>query len=162
MRGTLQHHHSFLINFVLLLLYCYATVVIGSFNLWVLHLEFQLYLLFEKEGIGLRCRVTNDNWMKIIRLNFLIFENSGERKNHISKLPTWCHWWTRLSRIISSTNFNAQFNNTCMSHYYPRHVSGLDMPTLRRNNCTNTASGILALISGCTIHRLRAVCSQPV
>ena len=61
-----------------------------------------------------------------------------------------------------STNFNAQFNNTCMSHYYPRHVSGLDMPILRRNNCTNTASGILALLSGCTLHRLRAVCSQPV
>ena len=32
-----------------------------------------------------------------------------------------------------------------MSHYYPRQVSGLDMPILRRNNCTNTASGILAL-----------------
>ena len=31
---------------------------------------------------------------------------------------------------------------TGMSHYYPRHVSGLDMPVLRRNNCTNTASGI--------------------
>ena len=44
----------------------------------------------------------------------------------------------------------------CMSHYYPRHVSGLDMPILRRNNCTNTASGILALISSCTLHRLRA------
>ena len=46
---------------------------------------------------------------------------------------------------------------TCMSHYYPRHVSGLDMPILRRNNCTNTASGILAFLSGCTLHRLRAV-----
>ena len=46
---------------------------------------------------------------------------------------------------------------TCMSHYYPRHVSGLDMPILRRNNCTNTASGILALVSGCTLHRLRAL-----
>ena len=44
----------------------------------------------------------------------------------------------------------------CMSHYFPRHVSGLDMPILRKNNCTNTASGILALISGCTLHRLRA------
>ena len=43
-----------------------------------------------------------------------------------------------------------------MSHYYPRHVSGLDMPILRRNNCTNTASGILVLLSGCTLHRLRA------
>ena len=46
----------------------------------------------------------------------------------------------------------------CMSHYYPRQVSGLDMPILRRNNCTSTASGILALLSGCTLHRLRADC----
>ena len=45
---------------------------------------------------------------------------------------------------------------TCMSHYYPRHVLGLDMPILRRSNCTNTASGILALLSGCTLHQLRA------
>ena len=44
---------------------------------------------------------------------------------------------------------------TCMSHY-PRHVSGLDMPIFRRNNCTNTASGIIALLGGCTLHRLRA------
>ena len=42
-----------------------------------------------------------------------------------------------------------------MSYYYPRHVSGLDMPILRRNNYTNTASGILALISGCKLHRLK-------
>ena len=47
-----------------------------------------------------------------------------------------------------------------MSNYYPRHVSGLDMPILRRNNCTNTASGILALISSCTLHRLRADSSR--
>jgi len=30
------------------------------------------------------------------------------------------------------------------------------MPIFRRNNCTNTASGILALLGGCTLHRLRA------
>ena len=42
-----------------------------------------------------------------------------------------------------------------MSHY-PQHVSGLDMPIFRRNNCRNTASGILALLGGCTLHRLRA------
>jgi len=34
-----------------------------------------------------------------------------------------------------------------MSHYYLRHVSGFDTSILRRNNCTNTASVILALIS---------------
>ena len=45
---------------------------------------------------------------------------------------------------------------TWMSHY-PRHVSGLDMPIFRRNNCTNTASSILALLGSCTLHRLRAV-----
>ena len=67
-----------------------------------------------------------------------------------------------MCRIISSTNFNAQFNNICMSHYYPRHVSGLGVPILRRNNCTNTASGILALLSGCTLHRLRALLSTGV
>ena len=50
---------------------------------------------------------------------------------------------------------------TCMSHY-PRHVSGLDMPIFRRNNCTNTASGILSLLGGCTLHRLSVVCSRLV
>ena len=50
----------------------------------------------------------------------------------------------------------------CMSHYYPRHVSGLDMSILRKNNCTNTASGILALLSGCTLHRLTAELSTGV
>jgi len=37
-----------------------------------------------------------------------------------------------------------------MSHYYPRHVSGLDMSIFRRNNCTNTESGILA--KNCSLH----------
>ena len=45
-----------------------------------------------------------------------------------------------------------------MSHY-PRHVSGFDVPIFRRNNCTNTASGILALLGGCTLYRLRADCA---
>ena len=49
-----------------------------------------------------------------------------------------------------------------MSHYYPRHVSGLDMPILRRNNCTNTASVILALLSGCTLNRLRADSAEDI
>jgi len=81
-------------------LYCYATVLIGYFNLWLLYLDFQLCLLFEMERVGLTCRVTNDNWLKLIRLSCLIVENSGERKNHISKLPTWCHRWTRLSGFV--------------------------------------------------------------
>ena len=44
---------------------------------------------------------------------------------------------------------------TCMSQYYPRHVSGLDMPILRRNNCTNTASGILqSAFNRCSVQPL--------
>ena len=32
-----------------------------------------------------------------------------------------------------------------MLHYYPRHVSCINMPILRRTNCILTASGIVAL-----------------
>ena len=33
----------------------------------------------------------------------------------------------------------------CLLHYYPRHVSSINMPILRRKNCIHTASGIFAL-----------------
>ena len=33
----------------------------------------------------------------------------------------------------------------CLLHYYPRHVSDINMPIFRRKNCIDTASGILAL-----------------
>ena len=33
----------------------------------------------------------------------------------------------------------------CLLHYYPRHVSGINMPIFRRENCIHTASGIFAL-----------------
>jgi len=32
-----------------------------------------------------------------------------------------------------------------MLHYYPRHVSSINMPVFRRTNCILTASGIVAL-----------------
>jgi hypothetical protein len=32
-----------------------------------------------------------------------------------------------------------------MLHYYPRHVSSINMPIFRRKNCILTASGIVAL-----------------
>jgi len=41
-------------------------------------------------------------------------------------------------------------------HYYPRHVSSINMPMFRRKNCTHTASGIFALCNVCTVHWLRA------
>ena len=33
----------------------------------------------------------------------------------------------------------------CFLHYYPRHVSSINMPIFRRRNCIHTASGIFAL-----------------
>ena len=33
----------------------------------------------------------------------------------------------------------------CLLHYYPRHVSSINMPIFRRENCFHTASGIFAL-----------------
>jgi hypothetical protein len=33
----------------------------------------------------------------------------------------------------------------CLLHYYPRHVSSINMPILRRKDCIHTASGIFAL-----------------
>ena len=36
----------------------------------------------------------------------------------------------------------------CLLHYYPRHVSSINMPIFRRKNCIHTASGIFALELG--------------
>jgi len=33
----------------------------------------------------------------------------------------------------------------CLLHYYPRHVSSINMLIFRRKNCIHTASGIFAL-----------------
>jgi hypothetical protein len=52
------------------------------------------------------------------------------------------------SRLISFTNFNAQFLYSltiCMLHYNPRHVSSINMPIFRRTNFIITASGIVTL-----------------
>ena len=34
---------------------------------------------------------------------------------------------------------------TCLLHYYPRHVSSINMPIFRRKNCIHTPSGIFAV-----------------
>ena len=33
----------------------------------------------------------------------------------------------------------------CLLHYYPRHVSSINIPIFRKKNCIHTASGIFAL-----------------
>ena len=55
---------------------------------------------------------------------------------------------TNILRLISFTNFNAQFFYSltiCMLHYNPRHVSSINMPIFRRTNCIITASGVVTL-----------------
>ena len=55
------------------------------------------------------------------------------------------------NRLISFTNFNAQFLYSltiCMLPYNPRHVSSINMPIFRRTNCVITASGIITLCKG--------------
>jgi len=43
---------------------------------------------------------------------------------------------------------NSLFINKCMLHYYPRHISSINMLIFRRRNCIITASGIVALCKG--------------
>ena len=40
---------------------------------------------------------------------------------------------------------NSLLLNKCMLHYYPRHVSSINMPIFRRTNFIHPASGIVAL-----------------
>jgi hypothetical protein len=54
----------------------------------------------------------------------------------------------KSNRLISFTNFNAQFLYSLKIstlHYNPRHVSSINMPFFRRTNCIITASGIATL-----------------
>ena len=105
-------------------------------------------------GIPL-CYVIEISIEKLIGLLFFLpTQQSDCVLNSYKKL---CHISTcvRIGLFLQPTLMHNSIT-TCMSHYYPRHVSGLDMPILRRNNCTNTSSGILVLLSGCTLHQLRA------
>ena len=53
----------------------------------------------------------------------------------------------------------------CLLHYYPRHVSSINMPIFRRKNCIHTASGIFALckrLQSTLVESGERVRSQPV
>ena len=58
--------------------------------------------------------------------------------------------------------FNSAFKGLiiCLLHYYPRHVSSINMPIFRRKNCIHTASGIFALCK--RLHNTLVESSQPV
>jgi hypothetical protein len=50
-----------------------------------------------------------------------------------------------------------------MLHYYPRHVSSINMPIFRRKNCIHTASGIVTLCKRLHSTPVESrLCSQPV
>jgi hypothetical protein len=79
------------------------------------------------------CSVLNSTWRS----------HGGAKKNCVRCLVT-CY----LFRLISFTNFNAQFLyllTICMLHYIPRHVSSVNVPIFRRTNCIITAPGIVTL-----------------
>jgi len=50
----------------------------------------------------------------------------------------------------------------CLLHYYPRHVSSINMPIFRRKNCIHTAFGIFALCKRLPSTVQYRVRSQPV
>ena len=48
----------------------------------------------------------------------------------------------------------------CLLHYYPRHVSSINIPIFGRKNCNHTASGIVGL--GKRLHSTPVECTvQP-
>jgi hypothetical protein len=58
------------------------------------------------------------------------------------------HFCQLLYRLISITNFDAQFLYSltiCILHYNPRRVLSINTPIFRRTNCIITASGIVTL-----------------
>ena len=81
---------------------------------------------------------------------------------------------SRLNVILNkerTTNVTNYFTNQlqctilysltiCLLHYYPRHVSSINMPIFRRKNCIHTASGIFALCN--RLHSTLVESSQPV
>ena len=42
-----------------------------------------------------------------------------------------------------------------MLHYYPQHVSSINMPIFRRTNFIHTASGIVAMMHGRKKHQIK-------
>ena len=50
----------------------------------------------------------------------------------------------------------------CLLHYYPRHVSSINMPIFRRKLLFTQHLVSSLSVNFCTVHWLRAVSSQPV
>ena len=80
------------------------------------------------------------------RTPFMYFCDDGPDDGCTVENVAWCclknelfHQPTLMHKFLYSLTI-------CLLHYYPRHVSSINMPIFRRKNCIHTASGISALL----------------
>ena len=84
--------------------------------------------------------------MTLFRLkNVQSFKHSNIKLFH---LPTLIH--------------NSLFINNMYVTLLSSHVLSINMPIVRRKNCITQHLLSSLSVNGCTVHRLRADCSQPV
>jgi hypothetical protein len=67
------------------------------------------------------------------------FRNVGQKHTDGGNLPK------RKQTILGTWRKLKINNNNMLLHYYPRHVSGVNITNFRRKDCIQTASGIFAL-----------------
>ena len=112
-------------------------------------------------GVGLRMHVVERNVARIPSINRLktkVNRNSFEvqfvpRSKHTpSRLWKPVSWLELFHQPTLMHNFPYSLTK-CLLHYYPRHVSSINMPIFRRKNCIHTASSPLSTIVLC--RRLR-------
>ena len=100
----------------------------------------------------------------IVRLRYLRrAHHSWVWSRNLVNEEALCHWGavapiTKKIDVISTVNHNIELFHQptlmhsflyslaiCLLHYYPPHVSSINMTIFRRKNCIHTASGIFAL-----------------
>ena len=72
-------------------------------------------------------------------------------KTHTTDTPTHFDFFSTVHHSIELFHQPTSMHNflyslsICLLHYYPRHVSSINMPIFRKKNCIHTTSGIFAL-----------------
>ena len=61
---------------------------------------------------------------------------------HVGKTKYWDEELFNQPTLMHSFLYSLTI---CLLHYYPRHVSSINVPIFRRKNCIRTESGIFAL-----------------
>ena len=105
-----------------------------------------------KEKSSYQCVASNNSFSKyshtFARLQFLrfLFFLLGHLKTLMRSAPIENKHLTKALFHQPTLLHNFLYSLTiCLLHYYPRHVSSINMPIFRRKNCIHTASGIFAL-----------------